>query len=197
MNIKLSESAKIFIIDNIWKPDSGHVFTPNNDGRLPRLKHMYKYPSWLMYSEILKGYLCLSCALFPPNEGSINYRSDTGYFVRKGFDLSHKSTEKLANHNSAQYHKFTAEQLKSLMDTNRNKSHSIGMIAKKNMCKMIQENRQLIIPIIECIYLCMRQNIALRGHKDSGSGQKIIDNGFNMGNFKYFSFVSEIYLFKF
>lgn len=32
----------------------------------------------------------------------------------------------------------------------------------------IQENRKKLVPIIECIILCGRQEIALRGHNDSG-----------------------------
>lgn len=38
----------------------------------------------------------------------------------------------------------------------------------------IKENRKKLIPIIECIILCGRQEIAFRGHKDSG---KMFVNG--------------------
>jgi len=32
----------------------------------------------------------------------------------------------------------------------------------------IKLNRSRLIPIIECVVLCGRQEIALRGHRDSG-----------------------------
>jgi hypothetical protein len=38
----------------------------------------------------------------------------------------------------------------------------------------IKENRKRLYPIIECVILCGREELALRGHKDSG---KIIVDG--------------------
>lgn len=32
-----------------------------------------------------------------------------------------------------------------------------------------EENRKRLIPIIECIILCGKEELALRGHKDFGS----------------------------
>lgn len=54
------------------------------------------------------------------------------------------------------------------------------MILKNlNKCYKIEKN---IIPIIEAIILCGRQNLALRGHRDSGKIE--IDSSNNEGNFR-------------
>lgn len=34
--------------------------------------------------------------------------------------------------------------------------------------QQIKNNRQRLIPIIDCVILCGRQEIAMRGHTDSG-----------------------------
>ncbi len=34
--------------------------------------------------------------------------------------------------------------------------------------KQKKQNRLMLIPIIECVMLCGRQGLALRGHRDSG-----------------------------
>lgn len=35
--------------------------------------------------------------------------------------------------------------------------------------KQVQENRKRLIPIIQCVILCGREDIPLRGHRDFGS----------------------------
>lgn len=35
--------------------------------------------------------------------------------------------------------------------------------------KIVKENRENLIPIIDCILVCGRQEIALRGHRDFGT----------------------------
>lgn len=59
------------------------------------------------------------------------------------------------------------------------------MIDSERM-KQIKENRDRLIPIIESIKFLGRQNIALRGHKDSGplSSQPHLSSVINEGNFR-------------
>ena len=35
--------------------------------------------------------------------------------------------------------------------------------------KQVQENRKLLIPIIQCVILCGREEIPVRGHRDFGT----------------------------
>ncbi|KAF0687421.1 52 kDa repressor of the inhibitor of the protein kinase-like, partial [Aphis craccivora] len=48
--------------------------------------------------------------------------------------------------------------------------------------EQIKENRKRLIPIIECIILCGRQEIALRGHRDAGN--IFTHDTSNQGNFR-------------
>ncbi|XP_025192611.1 52 kDa repressor of the inhibitor of the protein kinase-like [Melanaphis sacchari] len=48
--------------------------------------------------------------------------------------------------------------------------------------EQIKENRKCLIPIIECIILCGRQEIALRGHRDAGN--IFTHDTSNQGNFR-------------
>ncbi|XP_060868621.1 zinc finger MYM-type protein 1-like [Metopolophium dirhodum] len=48
--------------------------------------------------------------------------------------------------------------------------------------KQVKSNRKCLVPIIDCIILCGRQELALRGHNDSGS---LYDyDNINQGNFR-------------
>ncbi|KAE9526587.1 hypothetical protein AGLY_013235 [Aphis glycines] len=60
-----------------------------------------------------------------------------------------------------------------------NKDWSIINRLDSERLKQIKSNRKRLVPIIDCIILCGSQEIALRGHNDSGSlynSESIIDS---------------------
>jgi len=61
--------------------------------------------------------------------------------------------------------KLDADHFLSILD---HKQVSIADKIETNRTEQIKLNRSRLIPIIECVVLCGRQEIALRGHRDSG-----------------------------
>ncbi|KAL4090644.1 hypothetical protein QTP88_025438 [Uroleucon formosanum] len=89
-------------------------------------------------------------------------------------------------HSTCDYHVTSVVKSDQFLDIFTKKQPSIieAICVDRNV--QIQENRKKLVPIIECIILCGRQEIALRGHNDSG---KMCVNGnifdlYNDGNFR-------------
>ena len=172
------------VLENIWSPTKSYKFVPNESGRYPSHTHLDSFPSWLIYSHSLKGYFCKSCSLFTINERSVGVSNVPKKLVTEPFTAYNKifgKQSKLILHQSATYHKQTMQNMEGFLMTRKNPSKSIECIAKDNFKAIVKRNRELIIPIIECTYLLMRQNISLRGHIDHGS---IFETHENIGNFK-------------
>ena len=53
------------------------------------------------------------------------------------------------------------------------KCENVSIQVDNHLKKLVEQNRQRLVPIVETIILCGRQNIPLRGHRDDG---KIISN---------------------
>lgn len=65
----------------------------------------------------------------------------------------------------------------------KGKRLSVDLLLNDEKRKQIQENRQKLIPIIEAVILCGRQELPLRGHRDSGN-VNIYEETENKGNFR-------------
>jgi len=69
----------------------------------------------------------------------------------------------------------------------KNPSKAMDKIIDCEKTKQILQNRKNIIPIIEAVIFCGRQNLAIRGHCDSGKIQinnsKVINDN-SKGNFR-------------
>jgi hypothetical protein len=61
---------------------------------------------------------------------------------------------------------------------------SVAIQLRKGLRETIQKNREKLHSIVETIVLCGHQNIALRGHRDSGTNMEGVQSGgTNHGNF--------------
>ena len=58
---------------------------------------------------------------------------------------------------------------------------SVAIQLRKRLRETIQNNRE---KIVETIVLCGRQNIALRGHRDSGTNMEGVQSGGALLNFR-------------
>jgi len=67
----------------------------------------------------------------------------------------------------------------------KNPTLSIDKQIDIGKAREVMKNRKNIVPIIEAIILCGRQNLALRGHRDSGKILTCSDSEINNeGNFR-------------
>lgn len=70
----------------------------------------------------------------------------------------------------------------SLLNQDSNAQQLINVILNNQISNQVLENRKKLIPIIETVLLCARQNIYLRGHRDDG--KHLDDETNNPGNFQ-------------
>jgi hypothetical protein len=84
---------------------------------------------------------------------------------------------KLTCPSNAQYHTCSQERVFEFQ--NRSTSGS-----EHDIRSTIQNNRRTLKPIIETVLLYARQNMSLRGHRDSGRIFSVKDPDVNDGNFR-------------
>jgi len=186
-----------------WKPQEQRDFpfsvhnVKNGKQRTRKLmpSHLEKFP-WLSVSRVpgVEGAFCTPCVLFSCGEG-VGGRGDgrgqkTGILVSKPLcrfdDLTGKQGI-LSAHENKLYHaqSFTA------MDEFRKRTaegegeHDIRSRLDKARQDQVQKNREALLPIIDTLLMCARQNIALRGHR--GEDKAIVgcfEPAENDGNFR-------------
>lgn len=193
INKHLQPSEINDILTNLWKPDPTFVFpiSKNYDKskKGQTIKFQYNWLlrwSWLAYSNKEDGAFCKVCVAFSKCGAGVN-NQNLGALTKRKFDNWKHATEIFKKHALLQYH------LKSIMDadnfikTKNNPSEVIINILDSTRAKQVMENRKNIKPIIEAISMCGKQDLALRGHRDSG--RLVVEksestNEANEGNFR-------------
>lgn len=135
----------------------------------------------MAYSESNNGLFCKYCVAFAKTEAGINCQK-LEVFVVKKYDYWRHALENYKNHSNLGYHKKSLLYAHNFLNMLKNPTTSIDKIIDNEKSK-----HQNIIPIIEAVILCGRQNMALRGHHDSGNIETDISktiNEKNEGNFR-------------
>ena len=117
-----------------------------------------------MYSKQENGGFCLPCAVFV----STGYnRSNPGVLVSRPLTTFAKALELLRKHADQEHHKAAVVRADGFMRTMTSQQPSIQTRINKALADRISLNRQKLASIMKTIMLCGRQNIPLRGHRDS------------------------------
>lgn len=105
-----------------------------------------------------------------------------GQLCTKPLNKYKKALEVFKKHSNNDYHKFSiikADDFKNIVESTEK---SVAVKLNLNVQKQIEENRKKLVPIVNTIFLCGRQNFPLRGHRDDGD---LIQNSVNNeGNFR-------------
>ena len=176
----MSDSRKYHLLCTVWRPSTSFKFPPNPSGRRFQIKWLDEF-EWLTYSSLLDGAFCLNCVLFG-GESSHNASKLSCLFkqpfrswavtVRRFNDHATKSTV----HKTAT---LRCCQFKAVME---NKESSIKIKCDTAVLRQVELNRKKLVPIVEAIILCGRQNISLRGHRDDSSSYADVSS--NPGDFQ-------------
>ncbi|XP_032411152.1 zinc finger MYM-type protein 1-like isoform X1 [Xiphophorus hellerii] len=133
----------------------------------------YKDYSWLEYSVIKDSSYCFACRHFSlPNAPDSVFASHSGFSNWKkalSKESGFKLHSKLEHHVNAMY---AWSQYKRANEGNTTMLNSINT----NRKKVVEENRYYIKTIADVLLLTATQNIAQRGHRESGDSR-------NKGNF--------------
>jgi hypothetical protein len=96
-----------------------------------------------------------------------------GALSKKKFDNWKKAIDTFEKHSHAQYHLQSLADADYFLNVDRNNLLSVENKLSADRTQKILENRQTIVPIIDTVILCGVQEMALRGHRDSGKNSII------------------------
>ncbi|GBM33346.1 hypothetical protein AVEN_101077-1, partial [Araneus ventricosus] len=170
----LTNEEKISLVENVWRPQPVYKFPSSfssfssNHSRSFQMKWLEEF-EWLAYSEEKSGSFCKYCVIFShsKNVGKGDHQV-TGALVTQAFSNLKKAKEMFRKHENCTYHKksvLIAENTKSIV-TKKTESIINQVNAQRRLD--IEKNRKRLIPIIQTIRFCGRQQIAVRGHRDGG-----------------------------
>ena len=98
---------------------------------------------------------------------TVNFRSDPRVLVMKPLTNFQKALEILNKHDNKLFHRSSVIQMEEFLKVMKNKQPSIRRHLSEVTAQPIATNRQKFCSIVETVLLCGRQNIPLRGHRDS------------------------------
>ena len=131
--------------------------------------------TWLVYSPSKDGGLCRVCLVFPPSSNVAN----TGTLVSFAMTKCNKANEILKEHSKKKYHNDALLQVENLIKMMRFPEKAISSIIESSRVAQVEYNRKVLRSIVSSVIFCGKQNIALRGHMESSTG----NNSKNQGDF--------------
>lgn len=137
----------------------------------------------MAYSQKEDGAFCKLCVAFSKTEGGFNNQK-LGALVKNKFNNWKHAIETFTNHSKLNYHLKCVADTDNFLKMKYNPNLSIENKLNTARIKQVHENRKNILPIIEVIILCGRQDLALRGHRDYGKINVDPTQITNEGNFR-------------
>lgn len=164
----LDPETKERLLVNPWTPPANYDYPATTKRNLKFQPHWVgRYP-WLVYSENLQGALCKYCVVFADECAGKGEHQRLGCFVTKAFTNYKKATDALKSHAASSYHEKSTALSESFLAVRSGSQHDIMTQLDQGLKKQAEENRKNLLPIIETILFCGRQEVALRGTGDCG-----------------------------
>ncbi|XP_022170907.1 uncharacterized protein LOC111034148 [Myzus persicae] len=169
-------------------PDKNYVF-PTSTTSKKNLKfqfHWFERFPWLVYSIIDDGgALCKYCVIFGQEFGGKGNNQKLSSLVFKIFNNWKHAIEVFSEHSKKDFHKTNVLRGDNFIAIYSKNQQNIAQKLDSARAAQISLNRKRLIPIIETIILCGRQEIAFRGTNDSGPlSSKDVEPEQNDGNFR-------------
>ena len=173
------ETARLHVIKHPWRPPTNFTWPTSvkvdakGTKRMRRIteKHLDAYP-WLAYSDSRRGYFCRFCVLFASSTvGAVKCSQKPRVLVSEPLSKFNKLTGKdgaLDSHDSTKYH---IESVQTALAFERSRKDIGSDIRSKLNAQWVEshnETRNCILSIAKALIFCGKQNVSLRGHRDSG-----------------------------
>ena len=160
---EISDAELYSLITNVYKP-------PKNFG-FPKTERSFRFVwfeefTWVCYFRWEDGAYCLPCVLFGHK---VVGSSSLENLYRKPYRKWPTAVKTFKKHQNAptRTHKKDQILLIKFLDEYRGKEVPINKVFDSTHKENIKKAREAITPIVDTLKLCGRQNIPLRGHKDS------------------------------
>ncbi len=162
-----SDNERYHILTSAWIPSEKDSFPRRADHRSFQYGWLSRY-QWMVYSREHDGVFCKNCAVFAVEMVGKGCHQKLGGLVTKPFDNWKHATETFDKHGELKYHKDCIEKSYEFIKHYGGKAEDIRNQINNARKQQVIENRNKLVPIIETIIFCARQEIALRGHRDYG-----------------------------
>lgn len=167
-NDALDLETKERLLLNPWTPPANYDYPATKKRNLKFQPHWVDRYPWLVYSEKLQGALCKNCVVFADECAGKGEHQRLGCFVTKAFRNYKKAMDAFKSHAASSYHGRSVMLSESFLAVRSGSQHDIITQLDQGLKKQAEENRKNLIPIIETILFCGRQEVPLRGTGDCG-----------------------------
>lgn len=184
INRKCSDEEKYRLLKNRWIPSENFKFPVSTNRNLKFQRKWLQDFFWLSYSEFHDGAFCQYCVLFGSKDVGKGGNVGVNSLAQSPFNRWKNAKEQFNYHQNLQYHtNAIVTSPFTFVDVFDKKIVDISLQLDKGRKIEIEVNRKILSSIIESIIFTGKQDIALRGHRDSGpiSLQTPIEND---GNFR-------------
>lgn len=168
---------------NRWIPNEFYKFPISGTRKLKFQRNWLLEFPWLSYSEKLDGAFCVFCFLFCSKEVGKGSHIHTKALVVTPFCRWKDAKEQFRYHTNLEYHKTSCIIVQNFIDVYEKKIVDVSLQLNTARLETIEQNRIILSSIVETIILIERQEIALRGHCDSGPVLSELPT-YNDGNFR-------------
>lgn len=123
----------------------------------------YSKYEWLEYSKMRDSIFCFYCRHFTSDNSG--YRDEV--LIVNGYSDCKHIGNMLEKHNSSNIHKLSLEKYKSWISAK--KTGSVATKLNTQLKEDILKNREIMRSLIRCVLYCGRQDIGLRGHRETNN----------------------------
>ncbi|KAM7283773.1 uncharacterized protein ISCGN_000878, partial [Ixodes scapularis] len=183
----ISDDVKKWVYSKVWTPPPNYAFdvSVSKGGKKRKFQsHWLQRYKWLAYSDVQKRVFWKTCVLFHPKTGAgKGSHQECKSLVTSPFTRWKDAMESFENHPGTDYHKRATVDAQSFLDVMTGNVDSIQMQLNKQAKEEHESNKAKLRAIVETVLLRGRQDLALRGDKDSGrlTLEKSVKND---GNFR-------------
>lgn len=169
IGIKCSDEEKYWLLKNRWIPKENYKFPASTNRNLRFQRNWLLGFPWLSYSVKFDGAFCQFCFLFSQSEGGKGKHVALKSFVTEPFKDWKHAKEQFRSHQKCEYHNNCVISAQHFMDVHEKKIIDIRSQLNTSRLVEVERNRKVLASIIETIIFLGRQDIAFRGHRDSGN----------------------------
>jgi hypothetical protein len=160
----VSDHERFQLITNHFTPDASFKLPKSTSSGLSFQYRWLERYQWLAYSKNEDGGFCLTCVLF---HQSTNLRTPPGILVNTPLTNFRKALEALDKHANKECHKTAILKMDDFQKVMTKRQRSVQVQLNQAAIELVESNHKKLESIMQTIFLCGRQNIPLRGHRDS------------------------------
>ena len=168
----LTASQRLTALNNSFQPGEKYDFpTQVEYGKHRSFQFSWlQEHNWLAYSPSLDGAFCKVCVLFGQVSSSDKNASKLIKLVKTPLTFWTTASSKFKEHETkSQVHKTASLKANNFLQVMQNNAVSVGEQLNTALARLVDANRRILHSIVQTVLFCGRQNIPLRGHRETNT----------------------------